>query len=128
MEFFWRGGGVLSQKVWRSSKNGYLNQINRENIYNPSTKKKKCANFSKILTRNKLTQKSASHLRTSLISNVGICGRKSLPTKKHINTKSSTIRSKLISNGGLRISKSYCRYSRNTHRLRNCQHNEWFQI
>lgn len=58
---------------------------------------------------------------TSRISNVGICGRKSLPTKKHKNTKSSTKRSKLVLNGGLGISRSYCRYSLNTQMLRNCK-------
>ena len=59
---------------------------------------------------------------TSPISNVGICGRKSLPTKnkkKHSKTKSSSSRSKLITNGGLGISSSYCKFSSKTHMFRN---------
>lgn len=59
-------------------------------------------------------------MRTSLISSVGICGRKSFPTKKHRNTKSSTILSKFIGNGGLGMSNSYCKYSRSTQMFRNC--------
>lgn len=58
---------------------------------------------------------------TSRISKVGMWGRKSLPTKKHINTKSSIRRSKFILKGASTISKSFARYSRNTHMLRNCQ-------
>lgn len=62
---------------------------------------------------------------TSRISSVGICGRKSLPTKKHINMKSSTIRSKSITKGGLGILKSYSRYSRRVQMLRNCNAPNW---
>jgi hypothetical protein len=57
---------------------------------------------------------------TSRISNVGIWGRKSLPTKKHMKTKSSTRRSKSTSNGGLTMTISYSKYSRNVHMCRNC--------
>lgn len=60
-------------------------------------------------------------LHTSRISNVGICGKKSLPTKKHIKMKSSTMHSKSISNGGLGILISYSRYSLRVEMLRNCK-------
>ena len=58
-------------------------------------------------------------LWTSRISKVGICGRKSFPTKKHMKTKSSTIRSKFISNGESDIAKSFSKYSRKTQMFRN---------
>ena len=61
-----------------------------------------------------------NYLQTSRISNVGMCGRKSLPTKKHMNIKSSTVRSKSISNGGLGILNSYSKYSLRVQMLRNC--------
>lgn len=60
--------------------------------------------------------------RTSRISNVGMCGRKSLPTKKQIKMKSSTIRSKSISMGGLGTLNSYSKYSRRVQIFRNCRY------
>lgn len=58
---------------------------------------------------------------TSRISKVGMCGRKSLPTKKHINIKSSMSRSKSTSKGESYIFRSNSRYSRNSHMCRSCQ-------
>lgn len=57
--------------------------------------------------------------RTSRISRVGICGRKSLPTKKHMKIKSSTMRSKSISNGRFGILISNSRYSLRVQMFRN---------
>ena len=57
---------------------------------------------------------------TSRISNVGMCGRKSLPTKKHMNTKSSITRSKFMSKGASCILRSFSKYSRRVQMLRNC--------
>jgi hypothetical protein len=58
---------------------------------------------------------------TSRISSVGICGRKSLPTKKHMKMKSSTMRSKSILKGGFGILNSYSKYSRRVHIFKNCR-------
>lgn len=60
---------------------------------------------------------------TSRISSVGICGRKSLPTKKHMKIKSSRMHSKSISKGGLGILNSYSRYSLKVQMLRNYKRN-----
>jgi hypothetical protein len=49
-----------------------------------------------------------------------MCGRKSLPTKKQMNIKSSTMRSRSISNGGLGILNSYSKYYLRIQILRNC--------
>ena len=60
----------------------------------------------------------------SLISNAGMCGKKSLPTKKHIKTKSSMTFSRSkppgIRDQSNPIENSTCRYSLNTQTCRNC--------
>ena len=58
-------------------------------------------------------------LQTSRISSVGICGRKSFPTKKQMKMKSSIKRSKFFFAPGICMSCS--KYSRSIHILTNCQ-------
>lgn len=63
-------------------------------------------------------------LHTSRISSVGMCGKKSLPTKKQMNIKSSTMRSESISIGELGICISSSKYSLRVQMLRNCQNRD----
>mmetsp|Transcript_26715 Transcript_26715/g.63345 ORF Transcript_26715/g.63345 Transcript_26715/m.63345 type:complete len:292 (-) Transcript_26715:1171-2046(-) len=56
----------------------------------------------------------SSSMAPSRISSEGLCGRKSFPTKKHMNTKSSNSRSGSLSNGRLSTLNSSWRYSRST--------------
>ena len=59
----------------------------------------------------------SSSMAPSRISRVGLWGRKSLPTKKHMNTKSSTMRSRSYGKGSTSASPLYSisRYSRNAY-------------
>ena len=75
----------------------------------------------KVLWRTTYYKLKANTTQTSRISSVGICGKKSLPTKKHMKMKSSTMRSRSISNGGLGILISNSRYSLRIHIWRNWQ-------
>lgn len=58
---------------------------------------------------------------TSRISSVGIWGKKSFPTKKHMKIKSSTMHSTSILKERLGILISYSRYSLRVQMLRNCK-------
>lgn len=64
---------------------------------------------------------SKRKIQTSRISSVGICGRKSFPTKKQMKMKSSIKRSKLFFDRWLGICMSCSKYSRSIHILTNCQ-------
>lgn len=66
-------------------------------------------------------KQKATLKHTSRISSVGICGKKSLPTKKQMKIKSSIMHSKSISKGRLGILISYSRYSRRVQMFRNCK-------
>lgn len=59
--------------------------------------------------------------RTSCISNVGMCGKKSFPVKKQMKMKSSISLSRSISmfSGGSMIFMSSSRYSRSNHTCKN---------
>lgn len=58
---------------------------------------------------------------TSRISRVGMWGKKSLPTKKHMKIKSSIIRSRSIWNEAFGILISYSKYSLRVQMFRNCE-------
>ena len=80
-------------------------------------KKKRLKNFREltfVLYTQFLYRRTNRSIAPSRISKLGKWGRKSLPTKKHINTQSSTARSKSYVKGKFGIANSRVKYSRRT--------------